>query len=142
MDPRADLAADMMHNNSASHVETVQNAIRSSADMAVWISNNSVTHIDTIAEADLLAAARSMSADWLRLTHEAIGCWFGCVRALLGYGAPQELTDFQEEVVRDCLLVLSMYAQRFRYEAAHMSEEIERKNGAELIESEQLQWAA
>ena len=149
MHPRADLAADMMHNNLASHVGTVQNAIHSGADMAVWISNNSVTQINTPVKAniDLLEATRAVSADWLRLAHATIESGFGCVRALLGYRAPQEFTDLQEEVVRACVLVLSTYAQRFSDEAVLMSEEIGQKNGAELIESEpieseQLRWAA
>jgi hypothetical protein len=149
MDPRADLAAEMMHDNLASAVETVENAIRSRDDMAVWICNNSVMEIDTVVTANnnLLETARVVSADWLHLTHEAIGYWFGCMRALLVCRAPQELTDVQEGFVRNGLLVLSIYAQRFRFEAARMSEEIGRKNGSELIESgltdsEQLGWAA
>jgi hypothetical protein len=40
------------------------------------------------------------------------------------------------------LLVLSTYAQRLRNEAALMSEEVGRKSDAELIENEQLRWAA
>ena len=133
-----------MHNNLASQVETVQNAIHSRSDIAAWISNNSVTQIDTVTKAniDLLEATRVVSADWLRLVHEAIGYGFGCARALLGYHAPQEVTDLQEAVVRDCLLVLSTYAQRFSDEAALMTEEIGRENGAELIDREQLRWAA
>ena len=148
MNPRADLVG-MMHNNLASHVETVQNAIHSSADMAAWINNNSVTQISTPVKAniDLLEATRAVSADWLRLAQATIEFGFGCVRALLGCRAPQEFTDLQEEFVRAGLLVLSTYAQRLRDEAALMSEEIGQKNGAELIESElieseQLRWAA
>ena len=53
MNPRADLAADMMHNNLASHVETVQNAVHSSVDIAAWISNNSVTQINTPVKANI-----------------------------------------------------------------------------------------
>jgi len=84
MDPRTDLAADMMHNNLASHVETVQNAVHSSVDIDAWISNNSVTQINTPVKAniDLLEATRAVSAGWLRLAHLAYG--FGGVRGLLG----------------------------------------------------------
>ena len=144
MSPHADLPADMMHNDLAPHFETVQNAIHSGTDIAMWISNNSVTHIDAPMKAntDLVEAMHTVSADWLRLAHQPMEYGFFCVQAFLGHRAPQELADLQEEVVRGCLLILSTYAQRLREEAARMSEEVGRKSDADLIENEQLRRVA
>ena len=170
MNPRSDLATEMIPDDSRVASEdvyenmrtvgdvtaqagaeiiirnagTAQQALQSGAEIAVRMTDYSAANINAIVKSnvDLVEVTQTTSRDCMRFAQEGIEHGFDRFRCLLQYRAPQHLVDFQEEVVRGSLDAFLGYAQRIGDESVRMAGELTRTKVTEWTDDGWVRRAA